>query len=97
MADMFKISYNFLTGLRLCGLEDCTKFQLNLPYLDYNIVLRTLGICHYGPVCDVLETGLYSVCYAGASLRDSIPTDIRNESSVYSFRKNLKQHYINLY
>ena len=35
------------------------KFQMNLPYLGYNTVLRTLGIRHYGPVCNVSETGLY--------------------------------------
>ena len=33
------------------------KFQVNLPYLGYNTVLRTLEIRHYGPVCDVSETG----------------------------------------
>ena len=27
----------------------------------------------------------------------SVTTDIRNKPSVYSFHKNLKQHYINLY
>ena len=32
---------------------------MNLPYLGYNTVLQTLEIRHYGPVCDVLETGLY--------------------------------------
>ena len=36
-----------------------TKFQLNLPYLRYNTVLRTLEIRHYGQVSDVSETGLY--------------------------------------
>ena len=34
------------------------KIQLNLPYLVYNTVLRTLEIRHYGPMCDVSETGL---------------------------------------
>ena len=37
------------------------KFQLNLSYLGYNTVLRTLEIRHYGPVCDVSETGLYKL------------------------------------
>ena len=32
---------------------------MNLLYLGYNTVLRTLEIRHYGPVCDVSETDLY--------------------------------------
>ena len=40
---------------------DVTKFQLNLPYLGYNTVFRTLKIRHYGPVCDVSETSLYGL------------------------------------
>ena len=48
------------------------KFQSNLPYLGYNTVLRTLEIRHYGPVCDVSETGLYEVRY------DSIINIARN-------------------
>ena len=36
-----------------------TKFQLNLPYFGSDTVLRILEIRHYGPVCDVSETGLY--------------------------------------
>ena len=35
-----------------------TKFQLNVLYLGYNTVFQSLEICHYGPVCDVLEAGL---------------------------------------
>ena len=46
------------------------------------------------PRKNITQYGLYSVCYAGASICNSIPTDIRNTSSVYSFHKNLKQHYI---
>ena len=49
------------------------------------------------PRKNTTQYGLYSVCYAGASLWNSIPIDIRNKSSVYSFRKSLKQYYINLY
>ena len=40
--------------------EDLTNFQLNVPYLRYNTALRTMEIRHYGPVCEVSETGLYS-------------------------------------
>ena len=41
----------------LCN-KGFTKFQLNLPYLGYNTVLRTLEIRHYGPVHEVSKTGL---------------------------------------
>ena len=44
------------------------------------------------PRKNTTQYGLYSVRYAGASLWNSIPIDIRNKSSVYSFRKSLKQH-----
>ena len=36
------------------------KFQLNLPHLGYNKVFQTSKIRHYGPVCDISETDLYS-------------------------------------
>ena len=49
------------------------------------------------PRKNTTQYGLYSVRYAGASLWNSIPIDIRNKSSVYSFCKSLKQYYINLY
>ena len=50
------------------------------------------------PLKNTKQYGLYSVCYAGASLWNSTPTDIRNKHSVSdNFHKNLKQHYINLY
>ena len=64
MADIFK---NFLTFQLVWDFViwkivphnwGFTKFQLNLPYLGYNTVFRTLEIRHYGPVCDIWETGL---------------------------------------
>ena len=36
-----------------------TKFPLDLTIFKLNTVLRTLEICHYGPVHDVSKTGLY--------------------------------------
>ena len=48
------------------------------------------------PLKNTTQYGLYSVGYAGASLWNSIPIDIRNKSFVCSFHKSLKQH-INLY
>ena len=49
------------------------------------------------PCKNTTQYGLYLVPYAGASLWNSIPIDIRNKPFVYSFHKSLKQHYINLY
>ena len=43
------------------------------------------------------QYGLFSVCYAGASLWIDIPKDIRSRPSVHSFRKTLKKHFISLY
>ena len=58
------------------------KFQLNLPYLGYNTVLGTLEIRHYGPVCDVSETGLYiklsPVALSAPSARSHIESDMLN-------------------
>ena len=49
------------------------------------------------PHKDTTQYGLFSVRYAGASLYNSIPKDIRSRPSVHSFHKNLKKHIISLY
>ena len=49
------------------------------------------------PRKNTTQYGLYPVRYAEAPLWNSILIDIRNKSSVYSFRKSLKQHPINMY
>ena len=64
MADIFKNRYNFWIGRNFVILkivprnEGFTKIQSNSANLGYNTVLRTLEIRHYGPFCDVSETGL---------------------------------------
>ena len=37
------------------------EISVEFLYLGYNTVLRNLEIRHYGPVCNVLETGLYEI------------------------------------
>ena len=55
-----------------------TKLQFNLPYLGYNRVLGSLEIGH-GPVCDVLETGLYPLLREHTFFRISSESTARNK------------------
>ena len=82
MADIFKNRYNFCIGLKLCNLEDCTlllrfyKNLINLPYLGYNTVLRTLET-HRKRVYRTNETYFwYSVVFS-ATIATSLLTFTR--------------------
>ena len=51
----------------------------------------------YIPRRNTTQYGLFSISFAGASLWNTLSNDIRKSTSIYSFRKKMKEHYIYLY
>ena len=51
----------------------------------------------YIPRRNTTQYGLFSISFAGASLWNTLSNDIRKSTSIYSFRKKMKEHYIYSY
>ena len=51
----------------------------------------------YIPRRNTSQYGLFSISFAGASLWNTLSNDIRKSTSIYSFRKKMKEHYIYSY